>query len=392
MRSKNGITLIALVVTIVVLLILAGITITGSMQGIDSSKDNTLLSNLNMVQHAISERRTKYKLTKDTSLLVGDKVADINSISGINWKVYQFDSVDNAEKEYYRLNKSHLQKLGLGSDVSDSATYIVNYYTEEVYNETDKTTSDNKPLYVTNQTNQVTEIGDDIIKDGLLVWYDAINNTGNGHNSNTTVWKDLSGNGRDGIMKDVTIRSNYATFGGSRVDLGYMNDFTNKITLEATIDISQIVAGNCSIICNYESGGVGLKLSYGKPSFMIYLKGVGYVECISNDTLSLNNKYHIVGVYDGLNINLYINGIKPDNNIIRKWPSNNSVVLDSPKTIQPPYSDKFSMIIGADPEQNGYTGYFNGNIYDVRIYNEALSEDEIHHNYLIDKTKYGIEE
>ncbi|MBR3254849.1 MAG: type II secretion system protein [Clostridia bacterium] len=151
LKEEKGITLIALIVTIVVLIILAGITITGTIQGVDQAKNNTLLANLDMIHHAITERETKYKLTKDSSLLVGTKV-DISSLtdvpSEIEWKVVQFDGLNNPEREYYRLSSTNLKELGLSTEVSNSASYIVNYYTGEVYNETDKKTSDNKVLYV----------------------------------------------------------------------------------------------------------------------------------------------------------------------------------------------------------------------------------------------------
>ena len=35
------------------------------------------------------------------------------------------------------------------------------------------------------------------VKDGLQFYYDGINNTRNGHNENTSVWEDLSGNEKD---------------------------------------------------------------------------------------------------------------------------------------------------------------------------------------------------
>ena len=199
-NKEKGITLIALIVTIVVLIILAGITIAGGIQGIDKANDNKLISDLDKVHHAITERETKYKLTKDASLLVGTKVT-VSSLtdvpSSIKWKINGFDSVNNPEREYYRLNKSDLAKIGLTSDIDQNASFIVNYYTGEVYNEVNKTTSGDQVLYVSSATEEVSKIGDEIITDGLLVWYDGENNTGNGHSSTTTVWKDLSGNGND---------------------------------------------------------------------------------------------------------------------------------------------------------------------------------------------------
>ena len=35
------------------------------------------------------------------------------------------------------------------------------------------------------------------VTDGLILYYDAVNNTGNGHSNTETTWKDLSGNGND---------------------------------------------------------------------------------------------------------------------------------------------------------------------------------------------------
>ena len=35
--------------------------------------------------------------------------------------------------------------------------------------------------------------------------------------------------------------------------------------------------------------------------------------------------------------------------------------------------------------------YFQGKIYSIRVYNKALTEDEILHNYLYDVEKFNIE-
>lgn len=150
LKENKGITIIALVVTIIVLLILAGVTINGVIQGIDESEENKLLSELTMVQHAISERYTKYKLTKDKDILVGTRIqtSTLEDVpASINWKVTQFDEINNPEKEYYRLSKLDLSKLGLSGDDKSNASYVVNYSTGEVYNETSKTTKSGKVLY-----------------------------------------------------------------------------------------------------------------------------------------------------------------------------------------------------------------------------------------------------
>ena len=44
---------------------------------------------------------------------------------------------------------------------------------------------------------KVTDCSNIYETDGLIAHYDAINNTGSGHDSTATVWKDISGNGND---------------------------------------------------------------------------------------------------------------------------------------------------------------------------------------------------
>lgn len=153
LKENKGITIVALVVTIVILLILASVTINGVIQGRDEAKENKLLSELSMVQHAVTQRYTKYELTKDRDVLVGTKIQTStleNVPNTINWKVTQFDEINNPEREYYRVNKSDLVKLGLSGDDKTDSSYVVNYFTGEVYNETSKQTKSGKVLYLSN--------------------------------------------------------------------------------------------------------------------------------------------------------------------------------------------------------------------------------------------------
>ena len=64
-KNQKGITLIALVITIIVLLILAGITINMGKEGISESKEDALLSELGIVQNAVLQRKTKVDLTNE---------------------------------------------------------------------------------------------------------------------------------------------------------------------------------------------------------------------------------------------------------------------------------------------------------------------------------------
>lgn len=146
-KSEKAITIIALVITIIVLLILAGVTINGTMTGIEETQRNKLLSELDIVQHAVLERYTKYSLTKDLELLTLNK-EDVQidgkpQIEGIEIE-WQVESPTNDDEKYYKLTQDELKQLGI-KDVKD--TYIVNYKTGEVFNETVKKTDNGTILY-----------------------------------------------------------------------------------------------------------------------------------------------------------------------------------------------------------------------------------------------------
>lgn len=146
-KKQEGITMVTLVVTVVVLLIISGIGVNFGIDAIKTSKDNKLTSELMIVQHAILEQYTKYKTTKDVTYLVGNKmtkeeVSTITSSLGITLASIP-DTYSN--KDYYKLDKASLLEIGI-SNTDDE--YIVNYISGEVINITKKTDSNNNALYV----------------------------------------------------------------------------------------------------------------------------------------------------------------------------------------------------------------------------------------------------
>lgn len=148
MKSNKGITLISLVITMIILLVLGGISLTVGNNMIKESKDKKLVSELNMVQHAILEQYAKYKTTKDTSYIkVGNKMelSDVKNIANtIGVELVNIpDSYSN--KDYYKLDKLSLLRIGIENTEDE---YIVNYVSGEVINNTKKHTNDNKALYV----------------------------------------------------------------------------------------------------------------------------------------------------------------------------------------------------------------------------------------------------
>lgn len=145
-RKNNGITLIALVITIIVLLIISGISIGGTIKINEQAKDSVAISELNMIQHAILERYTKSKLTHEE--LPGTNIAKTEvekTIQEINNLANTNISLKGNDGNYKELSKTDLENLGI-TDEKD--IYIVNYKTGEVINKTQKVTNKGKALYV----------------------------------------------------------------------------------------------------------------------------------------------------------------------------------------------------------------------------------------------------
>lgn len=149
MKKETGITMIILAITIVILGIVSAIIISYSVVGTRETKDKKLLTNLQTVQHAVYERGEQYKVSNDTSLLIGSPMS-ARPVTGFTWEDNNaYWSKSTAYERYYKLGQSELKELGI--DNADETNYIVNYKTQEVYDVTHKTTSTGKELYNKNK-------------------------------------------------------------------------------------------------------------------------------------------------------------------------------------------------------------------------------------------------
>ena len=153
-KNQSGITLIALSVTIIVLIILAGITINMGTTGVKESKENALLSELGMLQNAVLQRKTKIDLTgedypgqkiAEISIDLDDVIADINANKASGEDAVSRKDMNNGNYYFLSNENGGLEDL----DITNSEdAYIVNYETGEVINYTTKVTGSGIPLYI----------------------------------------------------------------------------------------------------------------------------------------------------------------------------------------------------------------------------------------------------
>ena len=224
----------------------------------------------------------------------------------------------------------------------------------EIYNSLVKNSS---PQYVSN---------------GLVLHYDAINNTGSGHNSSTTTWKDLSGNGNDSTITGGTWTDNSLNFTASNKSNGVKTSKNFPIDFENTFNIvfdlttvstveplfgSRTTSSNGFMLFNYNSSNA-LSLDTKGGSTRINL----------GNRLSANTNYDVTVTFSGTTANLYVNG-----------------QLAGTKTFTDASLNMPLSIFTAGAQSNA-----RGSIYSVKVYNRALSAAEVQQNYNIDKEKYGL--
>ena len=127
--KNRGITLVTLVVTIVVMLILSGITITGSYSLIRKAELENLKTNMLLIQAKTKTALEEYNFSKDESKLIGTKVEEEDSdiISKLN-KI-GINDINN----WYYLEQTDFQEMSL-SDVkpAENEYFLVEFNKENL--------------------------------------------------------------------------------------------------------------------------------------------------------------------------------------------------------------------------------------------------------------------
>ena len=221
------------------------------------------------------------------------------------------------------------------------------------------------------------------IKDGLVLYYDFKGM----ENSDVTkgIAKDLSGNKNDGTLQ------NFA----------YTNEsgYNNGLTLDG-VDDSVLAGDNSSIISLNSEVTIEMSLIFKEePSFWRWLIGntsdaaasKGYALAFSPTTSERlafiaggtvvgsgykpqeNEKIHIVGKIDkNNNASLFLNGLN----------------VKTRTSIKILYNSTLPVNIGKASYYQ--SPFIKSNILSTKIYNRALSDEEIQHNYNLEKERWGL--
>lgn len=347
MKNNKGVTLIALAITIIVMLILASITI-GSI-------------------------RDKKGIVKqaETSSAEAEKESIIEKIEAdlYNEKIKKGKKPTKSELKQMIEAKGYSDTLAEDSFTSKGGKYTINY--DEILG------------------------WEGYVEDGLILHLDAINNTGEGdsnHSNTSNIWKDLSGNGNDATLTNINQNDAESGWKNNCLQLDGIDDYAviaDSSTMKPTDQTIEIVFNRTGAGTNadYVAGGNR------KGRSIIFVRWYGYTVELNN--INSNNQFNISygrrqGEYLTSKRNATLNRkyqvtMTTENNITKMYLDS---AYDSQKEqIPSTYSDMNKTNIGM---WDGTKSYTKGNIYSIRMYNRALTQEEIENNYRVDQARFGI--
>ena len=382
-KIKKGISMIALLITIAVFLILLTVITISSDKIINNTKKKQFAREIYEVQNLVD--KYKYEKEEYPYTILDDNTKESMSIDITDDLTDQFDKEGVKEGDKVELYTIDLNKIGAEnitrgikkdnnlkdvyafSEKTGIVYYIKGYKVGKnvYYTLTDelkgqigygKDTSNISNSKVISETASM-----DYVQDGLVLLLDGIQNIRGGHSTNTNVWEDLSGNNYDVTMKNITINENNMYFSGD-TSIMYSSNNIDAVSVEMVLELEESPQGDQYIA----SFGSIYKILAWTPSEKGFSLGNG------------KKRYLLEDLYKKSSISVQYN---PDAMYLNSKKLENSVVSTS-WTAAPKYP---FMISGY---ANGWR--LKGKIYSIRVYNRALTQDEINHNYEMDKKRFGI--
>lgn len=250
------------------------------------------------------------------------------------------------------------------------------------------------------------------VKDGLVLYYDFKGMK----NSDVTkgVTKDLSGRSSenaqifnfsytsdsgygnkgikfDGIDDRIIPIIKYENGTTGRLDMKKINN-GQKFSVETTLKMTDklITQGSEIFMTNKTYGRFWLQFlkdnNYTESNEFIISTSIYYGNEGGRSTYAFSAKesykygdeFHIIATLDKNDkIILYVNGIKKD-----EKPLNDL-------TITTPQDEDYSVLLGQGQE-SGYYRRFEHELYSLKVYDRVLTEEEIQHNYQLEKERWGL--
>ena len=217
-------------------------------------------------------------------------------------------------------------------------------------------------------------IDDGIVSSGLIMYLDAGNS--NSYDGGTT-WYDLSGEGNNVTLTNGPV---YSSDNDGLMVFDGLDDIgigPNINPPSITIDVWKkwTTVSDDWLITNQVAptdSSKGYYIRIDSPSYaMRFYAGTGPSARVVATTINLNEWYHVVGNIDANSTNLYVNGVLVS--------TTSGGVID--------YTGVQGLTIGADNTNQRDTP---GPIGPIRIYDRALTAEEVLQNFNAQKSRFGL--
>ena len=218
--------------------------------------------------------------------------------------------------------------------------------------------------------------------DWLEVYYDAKDLTGV-----PSSVLDLSGNSRNGVLDGVTFDSASKSFVfdgvNDKIDSGPMT-FTPALSYSVStwVKVPEVTSSQDLLFqFGHGTSGEAFGMNYGRDGQISTYIFSGQTRFTPNNLYFANEWVHVTGIwYNSGIMEIYVNGTRVDNST-----SGNLVALSIPSN---PYLT-IGIHFGGE-QASYYTGvFFKGSIANFRLFNRALSQDEIYQLYAYQKEYFG---
>lgn len=314
----------------------------------------------------INEDGQTYVDALEAALYPPANLVSISAVYTQSGTVYDTDTLDSLKAD-----------LVVTATYSDSTTATVTAYTlSGTLTEGTSTITVSYGGKTTTFDVTVTHYEQSYVTDGLVARFDAIDNTGNGHDGTATTWKDLVGS------YDITVPSGKATWDSNALVLdGSQSNNIYPLTAWPTsatrtveiVFVPTAISGS-GVVANVGKEGNGrcLWLVDGENAVAVvnssekaYLSPLSALTAIRQLSVSYSGNYATSHVF--------INGQETTS----RGPTSHSMNNSSQ-----------NLVIGAQGGSGNYV--FVGKIYAIRIYDRVLTAEEVAQNLSVDAEKYGL--
>jgi hypothetical protein len=284
--------------------------------------------------------------------------------------------------------------------ISDTVT--VGTYSETLTVTDSVSASVSIPLTIKVNAPPSLSAGGEIVKNGQIINLDAGNSQSillaDGTVATSKIWNDISGSKFNATTTSALYNSTtcnaptYSTDNGGILNFSGTDQtcyqtpflgthFTKSYTIEAWVKLTSAMTSGMQIISQaysvqYDNIAMaigGLDQGQAGKIFVGFFDGSAWRLAPDGYTPTLNTWFHILGTYDGSNMNTYINGT-----LFSTFAYTGGATTQNTK----------GFYIGKRWDGAGSAYHFSGSIGEMRAYNRALTVNEVTQNYNATKFRY----